>query len=100
MANVVNGNTAYIDSTGIVINRKNVLASYIIISASSASAQLVLVDPATAGDANKLNISLTSANDVVQIDLIHNPMLFPNGIKVSTATSVVATIVFKNQGSR
>jgi hypothetical protein len=89
MANVVNGNTLYIDSTGTAVTQKDVFITHVTLTATSASAVLLLRDLTTAANKADLRVATSGATEV--FDFSDNPMRFPNGIVVQTLTNCVAT---------
>lgn len=97
MANVRSANTFYIDtvhsssSDDLVI--KNIKLIYLIISATSANAQIVLAD-ATTGD-KKVDLRAATSGSSYYVRFDENPVVFANGIKVATLTNAVATAVIE-----
>lgn len=95
MANAVNGNTVYIDSTGDVSigTDKNIKVLYITITPTAASAVLALDDNAAAGDVTKLDLRVATDGDSKMFDFSRKPIVFPNGINVQTVTNCNAMLV-------
>lgn len=92
MANVFNGNTYFIDSAGVLSGRFNVW--HIIVQGRGGAGNLVLQDPVT-GE-TKMDLAVASG-ETLPIILHDISMLFPNGINVTTATNVRATIVVERK---
>lgn len=88
MANVRNANTYYIDATG-SLTLKNIKALFIIITATAANARLVLKDITTG--ATKMDVRITAA-DGQFFDFSSAPLVFPNGIDVTTVTNCIAVV--------
>lgn len=102
MANVRNGNTIYLDSTGAATtaNEINVKVAYIIFTPDAANDVLELKDDDTSGDL-KFYIRGATAKDSMMFDFSYSPLLFPNGIYVSTITAgAKATIITTTAGGR
>lgn len=94
MANVNNGNTLFIDSTGNVSDTRGLTAKHVIVTATAASASLILRDQDT-GNSSKLRVDIASAGSVVHLPLEEHGIYFPNGVNVGTATNCVATLVYR-----
>ena len=97
MANLLNGNTFYIDATSPDLDRKQVLVTYIALTATGANAILVLSDVGTAPQ-KKLELRVATSGTTQLFRFTDSPVLFPNGISVTTLTNAVATLVIKNSG--
>lgn len=93
MANVDNGNTIYLDSTGAISNTRGLVIKHVIITPTAASASLILRDQAT-GTPTKLRIDIAAAGNPLHIPLGDAGMLFPTGIDVGTITNCVVTLVY------
>lgn len=94
MANVLSGNTWYIDTAHSSANDDlsgSYFVYYVVVTATSSSAVLELGD-ATTND-TKLKIHVASAGTPETFDFSAFPVRFPNGIKVKTLTNAVATLV-------
>ena len=96
MANVVNGNTIYIDSTGTIASTVGMKAAFISVTATGANAVLVLQDTTTTS--NKADLRVATSGETKVFDFSRAPIQFPNGIIISTLTNAIATIVFRRQG--
>lgn len=92
MANAVQTNTAYVDSTGTLITQKNIQVTQITLSPTAANAQLVLQD---VNGTNKIDMRGATSYDTQSIFFKDNPIVFPNGIVASTVTNCVATLHLK-----
>lgn len=94
MANAVNSNTVYVDSTGDISigTDKNIKVSYIVVTATGASAVLVLEDNQTT-DVKKLDLRVATDGESKIFDFSSKPLVFPNGINVETLTNAIATLV-------
>lgn len=90
MANVRNGNTFYVDSTG-DLNTTATKASYIVVTATSANAVVILQDAVS--NSNKIRLAVATSGDSETFDFSLRPLYFPGGIAVSTLTNAVACIV-------
>lgn len=66
MANVDNGNTIYLDSTGAISNTRGLVIKHVIITPTAASASLILRDQAT-GTPTKLRIDIAAAGNPLHI---------------------------------
>ena len=89
MANVRNGNTYYVDSTG-NLDIKNIKVVCIYLTATAASGRIVLSDSTTG--ALKADVRVPTANDTKVFDCEHANMVFPNGITITTLTNAVVTL--------
>lgn len=101
MANVLNGNTWYVDtqytSEADDLVRKQALVAYILVTATGANGKLVLADsssnPAIKFD---LRVPVSGTTEIFRFEA--KPALFPNGIRALTLTNAVATVVIVNPG--
>jgi hypothetical protein len=90
MANVKNGNTLFVDSTGAVSSTKT-LVHYVIVTATSANAVVVFSDATTLQ--KKADIRVVAAGETQRFDFSANPIHFPNGVHATTVTSAAVTLV-------
>jgi len=101
MANVLNNNTFYIDtafsSSSDDLVRKNALVAYILVTATAANGRIVLSDVASSPDL-KLDLRVATSGASQEFIFVDNPVVFPNGIRVSVLTNAIATIVLRNPG--
>jgi hypothetical protein len=97
MANVRSANTFYIDtqySTGSdELAIKNIRVLQITITATSANAVLLLADSTTGTKKLDLRVATSGASQI--FDFSDSPVVFPNGIKPTTLTNAVATVVIE-----
>lgn len=100
MANARIGNSIYIDSTGTVTGstEKNVLVSYVIVTATAASAILKLEDPSITVNNIKLDLRVATSGATQVFDFSTTPVVFPNGVAVDTITNATAMVVLKSAG--
>lgn len=96
MANVRSGNTHFVDSTGSLSQEKNLRIGQVILTATSANAVIVLSDHA--GTTKKLELRVAASGESRSFEL-PVPMIFPNGINVTTLTNCVATLVYNGVGA-
>lgn len=101
VANVRSANTFYIDtqsaSSSDDLVEKGLTVTHVIVTATSASAVLVLQDTTTTITKCDLRVATSGATQV--FDFSDNPIIFPNGVKPSTRTNAVATLVLKSRGA-
>jgi hypothetical protein len=103
VANARNANTYYImevSASGTAtsfINEKNVQVTHIVFVSDAAGDAIVLNDKsasASSAGAVKLKIAATGADETILLDFSAHPIVFPNGIWVSSLSSnAVATLV-------
>ena len=92
MANVRSANSYYVDSTG-TLAVLGLSVYSILLTSNGGAGTLVLQDNATV-PVTKLTLKVLNTESTL-IDFNLMPITFPNGIKVSTLTTALATIVFK-----
>ena len=90
MANVNNGNTRFVD-TAADITTKASLVYYVIVTATSANAVVVLSNQGNSEKKADLRVATSGATQT--FDFSANPISFPLGIKVTTLTNAVVTLV-------
>jgi hypothetical protein len=90
LANVKQGNSHYIDSTGDLITTP-VTVKRVFLAATGAGAVLVLGDPSGSLKRFDLRVATSGATSTFEIEAY-----FPNGVEVTTLTNAVATIVYGN----
>ncbi len=95
MANVRSGNTHYIDSTGSLTAENNVKVRQVIITPTSANAVLTLSD--SAGTTTKIQVRAATSGESRSFEF-PVPVIFPNGINVTTLTNCVAMLVYNGTG--
>lgn len=96
MANTRRGPLHYIDSTGILSSEQNTKIAQVFITCTSAGAILVLSD---LDGTPLLDLRLTTANTSQQMDLSATPLVFSKGLRVTTLTNAIVTLVYTNKGS-
>lgn len=97
MAIEQNGNTIFISSTGSISTNPPFYVSYVTITGEGGAGDLKLQD-LTAATPYKLAVKVASGS-TLHLDYSGNPLVFPTGINVHTATTVSATLVLKKQGA-
>jgi hypothetical protein len=91
MANVLNGNTWYIDATGDLTDSAGRVHS-VIVTPTAANFVLIIKEQAS-GTPIKFQVRNATADTAV-INL-QKPMFFPTGINVDTLTNAVVTLVWE-----
>lgn len=94
MANVRNGNSVYIDSTG-TVDASGVRVVGIVLTSTAANAVLVLTDNA-GSPVNKCDLRVATSGESQFFDFSISPLWFPSGLKVGTLTNAKAMIVYTN----
>jgi hypothetical protein len=95
MSNIRNSNTYYIDSASVSLDVPGVQVIGIIVTGDGGAAELELADNvAGASYPSKMNFQAASGA-TIHIDLADSPIVFPNGIRVVTATTVKATLILR-----
>lgn len=95
MANVRNGNSYYIDTASVNLDVSGVQVIGIILTGSGGAAELALADNISgASYPSKINVQAASGS-TVHIDISDSPLVFPNGIRVVTATNTKATLILR-----
>lgn len=94
------GNSIYVDQTGTVTGstERNSHVVYVVVTATAASGVLKLSDTVLTTSAIKVDLRVATSGASQVFDFSRSPMVFPNGINVSTLTNAVATIVLKGAG--
>ena len=100
MANIRNGNTFFMDTVAADevpattgnLNAPSVRVKGLIVSGVGGNADLDLHDCTT--DAHKLHV-YASSGTTVALDFSNSPIIFPNGIHVSTCTNTEATVIIE-----
>lgn len=99
MANTVQSGTVYIDTNSAQVYTKKAKVSYIIYTTSGAGDQIVLRDGDGSSDPLKLSLKGAAANSTYTFDFSTTPIIFQDGIYVSTlSASSVATLVLTSGG--
>lgn len=91
MANVVTGNSIYLDSTGTPLSTKARVFK-LILTPTSANGILIL----TSGTM-KVDVRAATSGESKVVDFGEHPLLFESGITVDTITNANATLIY-NKG--
>jgi hypothetical protein len=92
MANVLNGNTWHVDTTGDLPNSAGKV-HYVLCTPTSAN-MVVILQEQVSGNPTKLHVRSGSTETVI-VSLDGNPIFFPTGIKAATITNAEVTIVWE-----
>lgn len=92
MANVRSGNTYYIDSTG-DLAIKNLKVSKVTVTSTANSAAIIMQDVET--QLNKVEFRIDTTDKTQSFDYIINPMLFTNGLRISSISNCNATCILQ-----
>lgn len=96
VANTRRGNLIYIDTTASAAeDRINQKVAYVILTATAASASLILEETSGSGDVVRFD---KAAAGTEVFPFPDRPMVFPTGIYVKTLTNAVATLVMTEGG--
>lgn len=99
MANVYRSGSIYVDSIGVVVNRRAKVA-YIIFTPATANDVMTIRDGSGAGSPLKLTIKGDIAARSMPIDLSNSPLLFEDGIYCSVLTAgALATFILTSEGA-
>jgi hypothetical protein len=98
MANVRSANSWYVDTASSSLEAKNVAVMGILLTASGGVAELVLADNVSGASYPAKLTLLQTASTSQYYEFINAPLMFPNGIRVVTATNTKATIVIRIPG--
>ena len=93
MANEKRGNMQYVDTAGVLTDKKNVKVVYIVMNATSANSELDLKD--NGASENSLSLSVTPSHTTQVFDFSRCPIVFPNGIEVVAIVNCVATLILQ-----
>lgn len=91
MANVRSGNVLYIDTASSAYSQKGLKAAYIVVTATSANAVVVLQDSGTSANMLPLRVAVSGSSQT--FDFSASPVHFPNGVVASTLTNGVAALI-------
>jgi hypothetical protein len=98
VANTRNGNSFYVDTeyTGASdeLAIKNIRVLGVVVTASASPGTLVLSDAQTS-EPTKLDLRVATANSTAFFDFSECPITFPNGIRPTTLTDALATIIIE-----
>lgn len=96
MANIESGNSVYIDATGALSAKPNQRVVQVLLTATAASARIVL----TNGDTTTVKLDLRVATSGETGSFVFDyPIVFSNGVHVLTLTNAVATLIYTREGS-
>lgn len=99
MANVLSGNSYFVDTGSASLNTTSISIVGILITGSGGNGELVLANnDSGASYPTKMHLH-TPSGTTDFLDLSSTPVFFPSGIRVVTATNCAATIIFKNSGA-
>lgn len=96
MANQINSNTIYIDTTGNISNTAGILIDQVIITATSANAVATLADQGS-GTPFKLAIRLATSGESKSFEF-PRPIYIPVGLNAQSVTNCVLTVIYRKQG--
>lgn len=102
MANVRNANTFYIDtqsagaSDDLVVNNVRLLGA--LVTAGAAGAKVILQD-AAGTPVTKMDLRVATDESTSFFDFSNSPIIFPNGIKASTLTDAICTLIIEESRS-
>ena len=88
MANVRNGNSHYVDSTGTLTSVSTVVLK-VFVTTTAANAVVVLQD--TNASTNKIILKVAADGSTEEFEL---GVSFPTGVKVATLTNAIMTVVY------
>jgi hypothetical protein len=91
VANVRSGNSHYVDSTGVLASN-DVRIVAVVVTATAANAIVAIGDEA--GTTDKLNLRVATSGASQVFDFSSTPIYFPNGVKVTTLTNAIATVIY------
>lgn len=95
MANIRSGNSYYIDTASVSLDIPGIQVIGIILTGAGGAAELALSDNVSgASYPSKINVRAASGS-TIQLILEDSPLVFPNGIRVVTATNCNATLILK-----
>jgi hypothetical protein len=95
MANVRSGNTYYIDTASVSLEIPGVQVLGVILTGAGGAAELELADNVSGASYPKKLNAQAASGATIHLDLANSPIVFPNGIRVVTATATKATLILK-----
>lgn len=95
MANGRQGNIHWVDTAGDLSTEKNIKVAHIFVTATAASAILVLSDTS---DNNLLELRQPTSGLTLHIPCESVPLVFPKGLKAKTVTNCTVAIVYTSKG--
>lgn len=103
MANIRSGNVWYVDTAHSSSSddlSTSLMVLGVVLTSSAAQGRIVLADAITGQ--NKLDVRVAAQNGNTNGDTQNfqfvTPLMFPNGIKVATLTTAVATLFVRDSG--
>ena len=93
MANAHAGNSSYVDTAGVLRSASNTSVAYVIVTSSAAGGLITLQDNAGT-PVDKVTFKVATDEETKVFDFSNTPIVFPNGVKASTVTDCVATVVY------
>ncbi len=93
MGNARNGNTHYVDTTGVIDSTSNLKVAGILLTATGANAVAVLQDDSST-PVTKMDIRVAASGSTESFDFSAKPIVFPNGLRVSTLTNALLTFIY------
>lgn len=98
MANIRSGNTWFVDTVDESLSGRNISLIGIIMTGNAGDGILVLGDDvAPAGYPTKLALSIPTGESK-HLDFSSAPIVFPNGVRVKTATNIQASLIIRISG--
>jgi hypothetical protein len=91
VANARTGNTHYVDSTGTLSSDPETVLGFVL-TATSANAVAAIQD---SGSTDKLNLRVATSGETKHFDFSSAPLSFQKGVKVSTLTNAILTVIYK-----
>lgn len=105
MANTQSGQAWYVDTAHSTsaedLIAKNIFVTGVVVTSTGATGRIVLADVTTAAVIVDLRVAAengAAAGASRFFDFSNNPLQFANGIKVSTLTTAVATVIGRQVG--
>jgi hypothetical protein len=100
VANTRSANTWYVDTQYSAaaddLDVKNLVVTLVVVSATAATGRIVLSDITTS--AVKLDLLVATSGATQVFDFSDSPIIFSNGIRVTTLSNAVATVIGKPTG--
>jgi hypothetical protein len=98
MANIRSGNTWYVDTASESLSARNIALVGLMLTGAGGAGTLVLGDDVSgASYPTKLEFRVDSGPSTY-LDFSSATIIFPNGIRVKTATTVAATLILRIPG--
>ncbi len=100
MANTLSGNVWYVDTAYAAASddiTTNLIIGAIVLTVTGAGGRIVLSDPKTG--ATKLDLRIATDEQSELFDFSNTPIACPNGLRVTTLTTAVASIIGARGGN-